>query len=265
MIQAHYRRSLRRIILGVAMGLAASASAQVTSQTVVCGGQPYQVALYAPESPQPRVQTGAQTGAQPGAQPRVQPLPAILLLHGAGDRAENFLALWKPFAKRNHIVLVAPQLPRMLEFEAVAPAVFRCVMEDARARVSPQASIDPARIYLFGHSMGGYLGFDGAMLDSDYFAAAAIHAGDIADEYRGIVSKATRKIPIAIYVGDRDPYFPAKHVRQTRDLLIAQGFPVHYQEIADHDHDFYAVFDEVADDAWKFLQQKRLVVPVVIP
>jgi len=203
-------------------------------QQVTCGSQPYQYAIYAPDS--------------------ARPLPAILLLHGAGDRAENFLDLWKSFARHKRVVLIAPQLPRVLEFEAVAPAVFRCVVDDARTRVA----IDPARIYLFGHSMGGYLGFDGAMFDSEYFAAAALHAGDIADDYRGILGKARRKIPIAIYIGDQDPYFPVKHVRQTRDLLLQQGFPVHYREMSGHNHDFYAVFDEVADDAWKFFGTQRL-------
>ena len=113
--------------------------------------------------------------------------------------------------------------------------------------------------------MGGYLGFDGAMFDSDYFAAAAITSSDIADEYLGILSSAKRKIPIAIYIGDRDPWFPIEHVRKTRNRLQAAGFPVHYLEIEHHDHNYYAKADTINPDAWSFLSQHSLTNSAAMP
>jgi hypothetical protein len=44
--------------------------------------------------------------------------------------------------------------------------------------------------------VGGYLAFDGAMFESQYFAAVAVHANRIADEYTGILARAQRKTPI---------------------------------------------------------------------
>jgi hypothetical protein len=70
-----------------------------------------------------------------------------------GDYPPNFIAAWKSFAKQKHIILIAPELPRIDTFERVAPAVFKCVVEDTKM----QAAIDPRRVYVVGHSMGGIL------------------------------------------------------------------------------------------------------------
>jgi S-formylglutathione hydrolase FrmB len=80
----------------------------------------------------------------------------------------------------------------------------------------------------------------------------------IADEYEWIVGRARRKIPIAIYIGDHDQFFSQESVRKTRDLLKKAGFPVHYVELANHDHNYYARSDEINSDAWKFLRQNGL-------
>jgi poly(3-hydroxybutyrate) depolymerase len=181
-------------------------------------------------------------------------LPVIVLLHGAGDHPENMLVAWKDLATKQGITLLAPELPRDPKFEDSAPAVFHCVVEDAADFVH----IDPWRVYLFGNSMGGYLAFDGAMYQSQYFAAIAVHANRIDEEYVGIVKQATRKMPIAIYIGAHDQFFPVESVRKTRDLLLKEGFPVHYVELDHHDHNYYARSDEINADAWRFLQQQSL-------
>jgi alpha-beta hydrolase superfamily lysophospholipase len=183
-----------------------------------------------------------------------RPLPVVMLLHGAGDRPANMIDAWKGLAKKEKIVLLAPDLPRDPKFEDAAPRTFRCVVDDARHF----AAIDPQRVYLFGNSMGGYLAFDGAMFESQYFAAVAVHANRIADEYTGIVGHARRKTPIAIYIGDQDQFFSEQSVRKTRDLLLKAGFPVHYVELPNHDHNYYASADEINADAWKFLAKNGL-------
>ncbi len=161
---------------------------------------------------------------------------------------------WKRFAEKEKIVLLAPELPRDPKFEESAPSIFRCVVEDAKQFVG----IDAQRVYLFGNSMGGYLAFDGAMFESQYFAAAAVHADRIANEYTGIVARARRKTPIAIYIGDHDQFFSVGNVRKTRDLLLASGFPVHYVELANHDHNYYALADQINADVWTFFKENTL-------
>ncbi len=183
-----------------------------------------------------------------------EPLPAIELLHGAGGSSSDLFDAWKPLATRNGIVLIAPQIPRKIEFEAIAPNVFRCLADDARKLVP----VDSQRIYLFGYSMGGYLTFDGAMFDSDYFAATAVFAAVISREYYPIVDHASRKIPVGIYIGDHDQYVSVAEARETRDLLTSHGFPVRYLEIEGVDHNYGAVAGTVNRDAWAFLSAHRL-------
>lgn len=205
-----------------------------TTRTVRCEGASH---TYLLESP-------------PGNRPK----PAILLLHGAGGHAHDLVLPWMSFAATHDIVLIAPELPRTRAFEAIAPAVFRCVVEDAR-RV---AALDPKRIFILGNSMGGYLAYDAAMFQSEYFAAVAVHAAAIDPDFDAILAKAARRIPVAIFIGDRDPLVPLAPVRRTRDLLRQAGFPVEYEEIEGHDHHYEQVADRLNREVWKFFEAHPL-------
>ncbi len=186
--------------------------------------------------------------------PGHRPKPAILLLHGAGGHAHDLVFPWRSFAETHDIVLIAPELPRTRAFESIAPAVFRCVVEDAR-RV---AAVDPKRIFILGNSMGGYLAYDAAMFQSEYFAAVAVHAAAIDPEDDGILAKAARRIPIAIFIGDRDPLVALGPVRRTRDVLRQAGFPVEYEELEGHDHHYEQLADRLNREAWKFFEAHPL-------
>lgn len=183
-------------------------------------------------------------------------LPVLILLHGAGDQAENFAQAWKSKAKKKQIVLIAPQLPRDATLESHIPKILPCLVDDVRKNES--VSLDSHRIYVFGYSMGGYLAYDAALLDSDYFAAAAVHAMGIADDYLTIIDRAKRKIPIAISIGDHDQLVSLPQVRKTSDLLKKSGFPVEYKEIFNHSHNYYEMSDTINDDVWHFLEGYRL-------
>ena len=207
---------------------------EVAAKKIACGGTTYRYLLFAPATE--------------------KAVPAILLLHGAGDTPEPMVDAWKKLAKKEHIALIAPELPRDPKFEPVAPDVFHCIVEDAKHA----AQLDASRIYVFGNSMGGYLAYDAAMFGSQYFAAAAIHAMMISPEYDFIVEKAGRKIPVAIYIGDEDQFVAIAGVRRTRDLLLQRKFPVHYVELKRHDHNYYALSDKINEDAWAFLKATQL-------
>jgi len=219
-----------------ALALAAipGAAGAVTLRKASCEGVSYSYLLEAP----------------PGNRPK----PAVLLLHGAGGHAHDLLIPWRSFAETHDLVLIAPELTNKRAFEAIAPAVFRCVVEDARK----VASVDPKRIFILGNSMGGYLAYDAAMFESQYFAAVAVHAAAIDPDFEGILSKAARKIPIAIFIGNEDPLVPIGGVRWTRDRLREAGFPVEYEEIAGHDHHYEQVADRLNREAWKFFEAHPL-------
>jgi len=210
-------------------------ASSVTTAKVSCGGEGYRYLVTAGD-------------------PKGPPAPAVLLLHGAGGRPDEMVDAWKKFAAREHIVLIAPELPRKLEFEAKAPQVFRCVVEDARRF----ASVDPQRIFVFGYSMGGYLAFDAAMFDSEYFAAVAVYGMTINPDYDGIVKEAKRKTPIMLLIGERDPTLTLAQARRTRDLLVKNGFPLEYKELKGRDHNYWADADEINSSVCKFFDANPL-------
>lgn len=244
-------RSASILLCLLFLSAVSNAATNSGSKTVHCGEIKQQYVYFWPASDNAKDKEGIKT---PDSD---RELPAIVLLHGAGDQAENMVEAWKKIASENKIVLLAPQLPRDVKFEGSAPKVFRCVVEDARKFVA----IDASRVYVFGNSMGGYLAYDAAMFESRYFAAVAVHAMRIADDYVSIVDHAERKIPIAIYIGDHDQFFKEEDVRKTRDLLRKAGFPVRYVELKNHDHNYYAAADQINLDAWKVFEENPLPKP----
>ena len=86
----------------------------------------------------------------------------------------------------------------------------------------------------------------------------AVSAAAIDPDFDPILAKATRKIPIAIFIGDRDPLVPLGPVRRTRDLLRNAGFPVVYEEIPGHDHQYELAADWINREAWEFFEAHPL-------
>jgi hypothetical protein len=97
------------------------------------------------------------------------------------------------------------------------------------------------------------------MLESEYFAAAAVHAGAWrTDEDYRFVEVAARKTPIRITVGDIDSFFPLESVRRTEKTLKSRGFEVVVSVITNHTHNYYEIASAVNRDSWLFLKQHRL-------
>lgn len=221
---------------GISRGASTLPAKNMTQRKVNCAGRTYRYLLYLPPA---------------GGNLR---LPAILLLHGAHGEPRPMIEAWKKLAAKENIVLMAMEIPSERWFEKAAPAVFRCEVQDAEQL----APIDAERVSVFGYSMGGYLAYDAAMYDSEFFAAVVVISMGIDKNYLGILNEAKRKIPLAIYTGDSDPLVPVEGVRRTRDILLKNAFPVHYVEIKHHGHNYFAISDQINADAWNFVKDKKL-------
>ncbi len=182
-------------------------------------------------------------------------LPAILLLHGGGGQGLDMINVWQKFADQTGIILVAPTLPYGNGYNELSAGQFFPQLMD---QVKTIWHFDGRHVLVFGVSAGGYSSYDAATLASTYFTAAGVFAAVITPDYDFIVAKAQRKTPVAIYIGDHDEFFTLTQARRTRDLLLANGFPVHYTEFVSLDHNYGAVRERVNADFFSWASQFSL-------
>ena len=113
------------------------------------------------------------------------------------------------------------------------------------------------RMYVFGHSAGAIHGISMGVLESEYFAAVAVHAGAVSPSVVPYIARAPRKIPIAVWVGTNDSSFPVRQVRESLELLNRQEFNVELTEIKGHTHYYYGRSSEINKAVWAFLQRQE--------
>ena len=184
------------------------------------------------------------------------PAPLLVLLHGSGRNGLSLVEKWKDLAIKESIVLVGPDAINSQGWSS--PVDGPDFLHDLISDLKSKYSIDSRRMYLFGHSGGATFALYMALFESEYFAAAAIHAGALRHDDEPIVQRAARKIPIHIQVGTVDQFFPLAAVRATRDVLTKNGFDVQLTEIKGHDHWYYDLAPKINADAWNFLKQQKL-------
>jgi len=184
--------------------------------------------------------------------------PMLVLLHGSGRDGSTLVEPWKKLAEKEGIVLVGPdaQDRRAWITPTDGPAALCALVNDLRKALP---IVNPRRIYLFGHSAGAVFVLYMAMLESQYFAAGALHAGAFgAPEDQAYTQALQRQIPLALAVGDRDPLFPVKDVNATAEALRKSGVPVALEIIPNHDHNYYVMSAKVNEWAWNALKAHSL-------
>jgi poly(3-hydroxybutyrate) depolymerase len=237
----HRRKALRRFLIGVLFALVSSpgfARGDLNqTETLQFGGATRSYHVFAP---------GGLTG----------PAPVILLLHGSGHSGRSLIDPWQGVARKEKIILVAPDAIDPAEWDCLkdSPDFLHAVLE----RVGSKISIDKRRVYLFGHSAGAMYALYLSIVESEYFAATAIHAGALMESDFRLIDSAQRKTPISIWAGTNDSFFPLAMARATRDAFNSCRFSVQLHEMKGHDHDYYGVAGSVNKDAWQFLKENKL-------
>lgn len=184
------------------------------------------------------------------------PAPLVLTLHGSGQDGKILVEHWQDYADNEGIILAGPDATEKVRWNIPrdGPDFLRDVVEDVRSK----QPVNARRVYLFGHSAGAVFAIYMAAIESEYYAAAFVHAGAIREDGEEMLDDATRKIPIALLVGTQDPFFPLPNVRATRDALVKRGFDVPLTEIKGHNHNYYGRSKEINKAAWEFLKDKSL-------
>jgi predicted esterase len=183
------------------------------------------------------------------------PAPLIVMLHGSNRTGVTLVEKWKDYAKKEGIILAGPDASNLAgwSWPQDGPDYLHDLVEELKSKYP----INPRRVYLFGHSAGASFALHMSLMESQYFAATAIHAGSLRDDV-SMIELAKRKIPISIQVGDSDQFFPLKDVRATRDALKEAGIPVELIEIPNHDHWYYDKAAKFNQTAWEFLKKYEL-------
>jgi poly(3-hydroxybutyrate) depolymerase len=193
----------------------------------------------------------------PGALPE-KPIPIIVLLHGSGRDGHTIIQLWKPMAQREGLALVAPNAHTMAGWVVNddGPGFLRAAIE-AVAATTP---VDARRIYLFGQSGGAVHALIVSMLEAQYFAATAVHAGAWRLPREFIAMRfARRKIPLQIIIGSRDEFFPMAAVHKTQQVLRQAGFPIAVKIMYGERHWYTSdTAPAINEIAWNFLKAHRL-------
>lgn len=213
---------------------------KITKETLVSQNKKHTYYLFVPESVQSK-----------------KPVPLLILLHGSNRNGLSLVEKWKDLASREGIILAGPDAvnPQYWSQPADGPEAIRDLVEGLKAKYP----INARRVYLFGHSAGAVFSLNLSMLESEYFAAMAIHAGSWRqrEEFQ-LLGQVKRKIPLAIWVGTVDDFFPLSSVHATRDAMKAQGLTVQLKEMPGHNHWYYDLAPQINDEAWQFLKQYEL-------
>jgi len=193
----------------------------------------------------------------PDSAKSASPLSLLVLLHGSGRNGLSLVEKWKDLASKEGFIIVGPDASNGESWRTPedAPEFLHELVEMLIAKYS----VEPHHIYLFGHSAGAVMALNLAMLESEYFAAVAIHAGAWrSDKEMSVVEKAKRKTPLKIIVGDRDNFFPIEAVKATEGILKERGFPIDVAIMKGHTHWYYDVAPDINRNAWEFLKQNSL-------
>jgi poly(3-hydroxybutyrate) depolymerase len=185
-----------------------------------------------------------------------KPAPLLVLLHGSGHNGRLLVEHWQKLAAQEGLILAGPDA-RSTESWGM-PEDGPLFLHDLVEELKTSQPVDPARVYLFGHSAGAVFGLYMTALESEYFAAVAVSAGAMKEKNFDMLDEAERKIPVALFVGTRDPFFPLSVVRATRDAYTKRGFTAELTEIPNHDHDYYKISADINAKAWDFLKRQKL-------
>jgi len=236
-------RYLRTIFLAILVVMAPLTilAQEITKDSLVIEGKKRTYYLYVPAS------------AKPAA-----PAPLLLLLHGSNRNGLSLVEKWKRLADTEGVILLGPNSadPANWSIPRDGPQALHEFVEAIKSKYP----INPRRVYLFGHSGGAVFALLMSLYESEYFAAATIHAGALDARSLELTNLAKRKTPIYIQVGTVDSFFPVPDVRKTRDALVAKGFPVQLTEIPGHNHWYYDLAPKINEAAWQFLRDKELAV-----
>src|SRR5258706_3206938 len=182
--------------------------------------------------------------------------PAILFLHGAGERGDDGLLQTNvglaPAIRQNPsrypAIVVFPQVPRDSQWVGSAGDMAVAALQQTMR----EFHVDPRRVYLTGLSMGGHGTWYVAYQHPDLFAAVVPICGWVREfpQFRGSVPavpgdsaavmanlvQPLGKVPVLIFHGEGDQVVNVNRSHEPAAALKAAGADAHHTELPGLNH-----------------------------
>jgi predicted esterase len=157
-----------------------------------------------------------------------KPTPLVVLLHGRGDSENDMIASpWvRAAADSGGSIVIAPYARGDSQYADPASTDVYAALDAAKLAFN----VDQHRIYLAGHSMGGYGVFIVGPKHPDVWAGILAASGGMVNEDMKTAVARLQNIPVYLVVGSNDPIVPSGYMKKNYDLLVASGIEAHFYE-----------------------------------
>jgi len=182
-----------------------------------------------------------------------RPGPLVILLHGTHSRPQYMLYHFNPVI-RGRALIAAPWAlgGKWLVGAPESKHDDKFILEVVEW-MKKHYNVALDRIYLAGHSRGGFYTFRLGVRHGDIFAACGILAGGSS----GYIDPSERKAPFYIYIVERDPSVSVESARRAKKELEENGHEVEYHEVPGGtgtagDHELNRL---CCQECWEFMQK----------
>jgi predicted peptidase len=177
-----------------------------------------------------------------------KPAPLIIYLHGKGESEADVAtsALIETLADASGALIVAPYAggDDMLTDANISD------LYQVLAATESAFAVDKRRVYLAGHSLGGFAAFKALANHPESWTAALVIEGAVAQSDSDIVAVRVKGKPIYLVAGSNDENIKAAYMRQLAEWLRKNGAIVTYYEQPDGTHSLTSVAPFVSK-AWR--------------
>ena len=201
--------------------------------------------------------------------------PLVVAIHGFGDRMEAYIGTNSRLCPEGAIGLY-PESPypmlsekegppgftwevwtdstHWLQGEATAEASIRWIL-DAIHRVKQEYKVDPAGVFLFGFSQGGFLTFEVGLRDPELFAGLLPAGGWLPWDSAGALNREALRTPIRILHGVNDDVCEFDAAQKAYDTLKSRGAPVELMRYPAKHQLTRELFEDARDFVWCVLHE----------